>query len=57
MVIGNWTSQSNNYTFTVNGVFEVKTLTFTDADNRFYIEKTTTVNGVSVTTRYVYQKQ
>ena len=57
MVIGNWTSHNNNYTFTVEGVSEVKTITFTDSNNRFYIERTTTVNGVAVTRRYVYQKQ
>ena len=57
MFIGNWTSHNNNYTLTVDGVSEVKTVTFTDSNNRFYIETTVTVNGVAVTRRYVYQKQ
>lgn len=56
-VIGDWTSHNHVYTFTANAVSDVKTITFTDANNRFYIETTTTVNGTTTVRRYVYQKQ
>ncbi|WP_162926996.1 hypothetical protein [Flavobacterium psychrotrophum] len=55
--IGYWTARNNVYTFTVGATNDVKTITFTDANNRFYIETTTTVGTTTVTRRYVYQKQ
>ncbi|SFQ71757.1 hypothetical protein SAMN05444144_11728 [Flavobacterium akiainvivens] len=56
-VIGTWTSSSSVYSLTSTGATEVVTITFIDANSRFYIEKTTTVNGSTVVRRYVYQKQ
>lgn len=55
--IGFWTAQNNNYVLTVDGVSENLTIHFSDANNRFYYEKTITVSGVTKVKRYVFQRQ
>lgn len=55
--IGFWTAQDNRYTLTIDGVSEILTIQFTDANNRFHYEKTVMVNGVARVKRYVFQRQ
>ncbi|WP_306567291.1 hypothetical protein [Flavobacterium lindanitolerans] len=55
--IGFWTAQDTTYILTIDGVSENLTIHFTDGNNRFYYEKTVTINGVSRVKRYVFQRQ
>ncbi|WP_296151432.1 hypothetical protein [uncultured Flavobacterium sp.] len=56
--IGFWTIQgSNNYTLTIENLPETLVINFLDNSNKFYYEKTVTVNGVQKVKRYVYQRQ
>lgn len=55
--IGYWTARNSVYTFTLGTTNDVKTIIFTDANNRFYMETTATVGTTTVTRRYVYQRQ
>lgn len=55
--IGFWTAQDTTYVLTIDGVSENLIIHFTDSNNRFYYEKTVTVNGVTKVKRYVFQRQ
>lgn len=56
-VIGYWANAENAYHLTSTNITDTKNIIFTDNGNKFYYEKTTTVNGVTVTKKYVFKRQ
>ena len=53
-----WSNEgSNHYKLTFTDVTENHNITFTEANNKFYFEKTVTERGVTKVKRYIFQRQ